>query len=96
MIDCPCIDCLCIAVCRQKMFFQLANDCELVPQFVLITKSEGMHPLHRDPVRMKTLERVLRPECWYLVVTTWKDKEVLIIAHTKEGLKRHGESRSEG
>jgi hypothetical protein len=77
------------------MFSQLAADCELIPQYVLIRDSPGLNPMDRDLVRMKTLEIILKPECWHLMLSIFKSREVYIVGYTEEGIKRYGESRGE-
>ena len=92
MILCPCIDCLCIPICREKTYSQLVNACKFVPQFVLITDTgldpRRSNPRHRDVVRMYKLHEVLKPRLWKLVNSTFKGEPVVVIGWTAEGMKR--------
>jgi hypothetical protein len=89
MINCPCIDCLVIPICREKSYGRLVSACHLIGEFVLITMhGKPKTPLDRDPVRLRELVRVLKPVCWKLVESEFKNKEVLSITWTQEGTTR--------
>jgi len=90
MILCPCIDCLCIPICREKTYSQLVNACKFVPQFVLITDTRHNNPRDRDVVRMHKLHEVLKPKLWKLVDSTFAGEPVVVIGWTGEGIKRLG------
>jgi len=31
---CPCVDCVCIAICRLKRYIRLINDCRLITDYM--------------------------------------------------------------
>ena len=58
---CPCIDCICLPICRFKYLGRLFDECELVDSYIprWSTKKRS------DLKRMFTLEKILNPELWY-------------------------------
>ena len=61
--NCPCEDCICIAVCRHKYFAVLKADCELVEQFLF----EGMTYTRRRgdfDYRIYQVYLIIKPIHW--------------------------------
>ena len=88
MTNCPCVGCLCYAICREKPYIQMFNNCCLVKEFMDFP-SPAPNPLYRDSKKLKELEDVLKPICWKTQWNTFKGENVLIIQWTREGLKRN-------
>ena len=62
MIKCPCIECICLAICRNKGYLRLVNGCELVNSYLCTpcnASEERNYPL-------KVLYNLLKPTRWYL------------------------------
>jgi hypothetical protein len=59
----PCEDCLCIARCRHKYYFELYSQCSLVDKFLFRTEGVNYKKL-RHIECAKTLEKVLEPNKW--------------------------------
>jgi hypothetical protein len=51
---CPCIDCICIPMCRNKTYTDLLTDCILI---------ENYRSTNGDN-RIKTIEHILKPLLW--------------------------------
>lgn len=56
-MECPCVGCICVAICRLKTFRQLVGDCELVVDYA--DKTVVTHPFYRISIR-----DVLDPVLW--------------------------------
>jgi hypothetical protein len=63
MSNCPCENCVCVAVCRNKQYTQLIADCILVEEYLV-------HPLYvfknRRNGRLKLIQKALDPTFWEL------------------------------
>jgi len=57
---CPCVNCICLVVCRHKDYYILRQECELV---MLYTQT---NILSQHRARCKVLEMVLKPTVWQL------------------------------
>lgn len=57
---CPCINCICVPVCRHKDYYKLRQECELAMDY---TQHKDMN-IHRYCCRV--LEVVLKPTIWQL------------------------------
>lgn len=53
-MKCPCEDCLCIPICRNKMYFELFNDCSLIHKYIETY----------DNYRLQTTQKILSPQWW--------------------------------
>jgi hypothetical protein len=95
MIDCPCINCICLPVCRLKSYSQLVSVCKLVVDFVIITPGPALNPIHRDVVRMRSLYSTLKPTKWRLLKSTFKNRDTLTVQWTEEGLEYARKKRIE-
>ena len=58
-MKCPCINCVCVAVCKQKVFIDLILDCQLVDEF---TEDDGNKARERRQV--KIVYEKLQPSRW--------------------------------
>jgi hypothetical protein len=87
MINCPCINCICLPICRSKSYSQLVTDCKLAVDFVIITPGPALNPIHRDSVRMRSLYSILKPTKWRLLKSTFKNRDTLTVQWTEEGLE---------
>ena len=63
MIKCPCENCICIAVCRHKPYFQLFQKC------ILLRIYEPAYNVReqRDVTRIEAIYKILKPREWIYV-----------------------------
>jgi hypothetical protein len=66
--ECPCKNCICIPICRHKMYMQLFKDCCLVKKYV--PKYDWIYlGRHRDEKeldeRVKEICLAINPVRWY-------------------------------
>jgi hypothetical protein len=63
-ILCPCVDCICLAICRHKKYLTLFQDCSIVkmyePHYQLLHK--------RNYYRIVHLESILHPSMWEYIL----------------------------
>ncbi len=74
MIKCPCEECICLAVCRNKFYLNLVEDCELISSYLrrpCTASRERNYPLI-------ILHKLFKPKTWYLNSLP-KDKGVLLV-----------------
>ena len=57
---CPCIDCICKAICIGKCFGDLMGDCQILSDYYYFSRLENFD------LRLETIVKTLNP--------TWKDK----------------------
>jgi hypothetical protein len=79
-VNCPCIDCILIAICRHKYFVDLKNDCELVEQFLF----EGMAYNRRREdfdYRIYQVFLAIKPTKWVKEGATFKWKKRARVKH---------------
>ncbi len=70
-MNCPCENCVCIAVCRLKYFVDLKNQCSLVEQYLFT----GMIYDRRHPEfdsRTGLITKILDPVLWGKKGTTFR------------------------
>lgn len=85
-MDCPCIDCVCIPICRNKLYGYLFSDCMLLKRYI-----PNYNVVHlRNVKKMKTIIETLKPPHWEykvdphynskfpVVQTTLSDEEVMM------------------
>lgn len=61
-MKCPCIKCICLAVCRLKSFSNLFDDCDLLGQYYDDTKhSDISSPPHYNRIAIRD---ALNPTRW--------------------------------
>jgi len=44
--DCPCVNCICVPVCRQKGYFTLVSECKLILR--ILYKANYPQPMDRS------------------------------------------------
>lgn len=59
-MKCPCIDCICTAICKHKLYGHLFRDCALLRNYM--PKHNITHLRHVE--RMKNIVEVLQPAHW--------------------------------
>ena len=59
-IDCPCEECICVPVCRNKPFMTLFNHCI----FLRIYEPRYSEATRRDPHRILKIIDHLQPDTW--------------------------------
>ena len=59
-MKCPCVNCICVPVCRGKTFGILFRDCVLLINYI----PNYRVPASRSIIRMSTLVNSLRPLTW--------------------------------
>ncbi|MHA1972864.1 MAG: hypothetical protein ACTSW1_07720 [Candidatus Hodarchaeales archaeon] len=64
----PCYECVCLPVCRHKMFLELIRQCELVNDYLYKLRGDNQYryrwPRDRFWPRAVNTETVLQPTCW--------------------------------
>jgi len=65
----PCIDCICIPICRHKQYMDLFNDC------ILLKKYEPAYNslVCRDTQQMYQIEETLKPTKWGIYNEKYKE-----------------------
>ena len=61
MEECPCIDCICIPVCRHRSFSEIIRNCSIVCEY------ENTHMERNGEeyfISLLEMERVLKPTNW--------------------------------
>ena len=76
----PCKDCVLIAICRNKLFDELINDCKLLLDALYFDKTTpgGNRSVHYGD-KLNMVQDVLNPEHWEVIVDP-KDKFAHVIA----------------
>ncbi len=59
MEKCPCENCVCIAICKQKVFIDLILDCQLVDEFTADDENRA-----RARARVRLLHEKLQSSRW--------------------------------
>lgn len=64
-INVPCNDCVCIAICRNKLFDQMIKDCKLLLDALYFDKttSDGARSTYYGD-KLIMIQDILNPECW--------------------------------
>jgi hypothetical protein len=55
-MKCPCENCLCVPICRNKLYFTLFSDCCLICKYVKITDN--------DNSTLKITQNILQSPWW--------------------------------
>ena len=61
----PCVECICLPICRHKRYHQLNDDCSKVKEYLVL-------PYDISPIRdarIVSLESFLKPSLWGIVNT---------------------------
>jgi len=69
MIECPCHNCICVPICRQKEYFRLIDDCELLLK--LLYKSTTIDSRNRKkdyPGMISEVYKELQPHHWIIEI----------------------------
>ena len=61
MNRCPCKDCVCIPICRNKDYVDLFKDCYLVDEY---TSSKSKYIVLRDQNKICNIQDILKPSAW--------------------------------
>lgn len=74
-MECPCINCICLPICRYKPFYRLFKECSLVlsyeTEFRLVAK--------RNMWRMLTIVNTLNPIEWDYVIQPQLHKTIPMV-----------------
>lgn len=65
--DCPCEECICVAICRNKLFVDLVSKCKLVADYLYDTDTFSY--AHRRDLHNERLQRIhafLNPDDWLI------------------------------
>lgn len=68
---CPCINCICVPICRNKLYGYLFRDCALVSEYVV----NYLVVRERNVDNMTEIVKVLKPVYWnyeYNHLLNWK------------------------
>ena len=69
-MNCPCENCVCIAVCRQKYFIDLKNQCALIERYLFTGMIyDRRHPKFDERARLVT--KAIDPVLWGKKGTTF-------------------------
>ena len=60
IMDCPCIDCVCMAICRHKRYILLFESCELLMKY----EPHYIAPGVRRAKRIIIIETTIDPTTW--------------------------------
>jgi hypothetical protein len=60
MEECPCENCVCIPICRHKLYGFLFRDCSLIKDQIPYSNDERK----RNPDLLEQLEKTLNPTRW--------------------------------
>lgn len=58
-MSCPCEDCLCVPICRHKVYVELVK-CSLVEKYLIEPLMYNVRP----PKRVVKVEKILNPITW--------------------------------
>ena len=67
---CPCINCICIPLCRHKRYIKLFDDCSLWKDFVGHKTDSDPEKIKIHRVRFIEFIQVLKPTRWYIRKTS--------------------------
>lgn len=73
-IDCPCENCICVPMCKNKSFMQLFNDCILMR----IYEPRHSEASKRDPFHMLKIVDHLQPTTWSITMSSIPEGFALI------------------
>ena len=59
-MNCPCIDCVCVAICRNKLYYDLFKFCDLIRKY---EPHYGIRYL-RNRSSMEIIGKTLKPTTW--------------------------------
>lgn len=63
MDKCPCVDCICIPICRHRHLNAFLGSCELVREYLMRYVSSLSPSIRRTKCRQKTIA-ILKPTQW--------------------------------
>jgi len=62
---CPCENCLCKSVCREKSYSDLLNNCILITRYLYMSGSPIINERREGFFnRLSCIDKVLQPSCW--------------------------------
>ena len=59
-MDCPCKNCICVAICSNKLYGDLIDDCSLLREFM----ADPFFATKGRTKCLKDLQRYLKPSTW--------------------------------
>ena len=59
-MDCPCINCVCMPICRHKHYILLFESCELLMKYEPHYIAPAMRRVHR----IRVIQQTLNPTSW--------------------------------
>lgn len=77
-MKCPCINCICVPICRQKLYGYLFMDCALIRKYM--PTYDVIHL--RDVGKMKTIIEILHPPHWKYEIDTALNTKFPIVQFT--------------
>jgi len=60
-MKCPCVDCICLPICRHKYVGRLFHECKLVDDYIPPWSTKDKMDLNRVFI----LEDILKPDMWH-------------------------------
>lgn len=66
MNNCPCNDCICLAICRPKQYPELVRECSLIVKY-LTNPFDYKESVPRKTGRLKIIQKSLKPTMWTLI-----------------------------
>jgi len=76
---CPCVDCICIPVCKHKPFSFLFCDCILVDSYAPRYKQRHI----RDAEKIMEIQEILKPMRWQWARSAHDN---IYVEHNQEGI----------
>lgn len=80
MKKCPCENCLCVAICRQKEYAYLVRDCDKVWKYIthipIITFKDNPYKINPHLVRVFN---TLRPDKWVMRTYHGTNKDISLV-----------------
>ncbi len=55
-MSCPCEDCLCVPICRNKFYFTLFSDCSLITKYAKVDNNNDN--------KLQITQKILQPQWW--------------------------------
>lgn len=64
MNGCPCEDCVCVPVCRCKLYGNLLSDCELISKYSWPDCNHSLSQLHENFRHRIVIRNTIKPTEW--------------------------------
>lgn len=65
-MQCPCENCICIAICKTKEYIQLINQCSLITKYLIDPCNISVRPINR----LQKVKELINPTFWDYEIET--------------------------